>query len=113
MKLNEVLNMNSEDIVDLAYETWLNSDHRGTVNYMDLVPEGPEDDCHEVTERGLKDWFHSWVEGLSDPDELYADGFTPYEERRLNHLADDFTYAAIDGMELSYEMELTYASLPR
>lgn len=113
MTLTDLMALSAEDFVEVAYLHWLESDHCATVSYMDLVPEGPEDDCAEVTERGLLDWFHEWVATRPDEDEYYADGFTMYEQNRINGLADQFVYAAIDGVELAEEYASTLRSLPR
>ena len=111
--VKEVIAMDDGDIIELAYDAWLNDDDCGRWTLHDITDEGPEDDSYDTAKRELGWWFDGWMCDLPDPLEEYADGFSPGEIERIERLMEDFAYAAIDGIEQQEDYYQTLMSLPR
>jgi hypothetical protein len=112
--LHTLLRMSGEDIVELAYDAWLNSDDCAHWDIEDITDRCSEDIKSDLAQDHFRYWFlDEWLHEVPDPEELYADGFTDYEERRLSGLADEFTFAVFDGIAQGADYYNTLMRLPR
>lgn len=112
--LPQVWNMDGGDIIELAYDAWLNSDDCAHWCLDDIRDRCDEDVRSDLAADHFRYWFmDEWLVELPDPDEVYADGFDEYQERRLSTLADEFVYAVFDGIEQSDDYYQTLMRLPR
>lgn len=111
--IEDALELSDVELVEAAYDFWLESGDC-TFSAYDVQNQDSEDDRAEQAERELEDFFHfSFIFGLDDPDEKYAEGFDDETEKRLDRLACDFALDAINGIIEDEELYNEMMSLPR
>lgn len=103
--LKEVLSMGDDEIIDLAYNEWLDSD--------DCSRWSMENIYTNEADQKLGWWFDGWLCDLPDPLEEYAKGFSTTEIERIERLMVDFAQAATDSIEAQEDYYQTLMGLPR
>jgi hypothetical protein len=89
MTLSELLGNYSEDIVEYAYDAYWKQ-WPLPITASNYFNRDEEDDRMEKADRDLFSWCYEWIISHDDDSPRFEDGFTEYEEKRIDGICGSF-----------------------
>lgn len=111
--LPELLAKDDGTVVEVALDAW--ERFGDYLEASDILDRCAEDTRSDLARARLGEWFDYifLADVVTDPEEVFADGFNEATEKRLADIADLFADAVFEGIIEAHDYAATLRSLPR